>query len=215
MPRPDLTDITIVLDRSGSMSSAVDDTLGGFNTFLDAQKKLPGSANLTLIQFDHEYQPVHRAVPVGSVPPLTRETFVPRGNTALLDAMGRAIVEAGSRLDAIPEGDRPGKVIFVVLTDGYENSSCEYDRPKVNAMISHQRETYAWEFVFLGANQDAIAAASSIGIPSSNAMTYANNQAGNRAAYEAVHCLVATARSGGRASFTDEDRRRQREAMKA
>src|SRR6185437_887189 len=120
MPNPNFTDITIVLDRSGSMEVIADDTVGGFNQFLKEQKKVPGKALLTLVQFDHEYQFVHQAVPIGSVPLLTRKTYVPRGSTALLDAIGRAINETGQRLAALPEPERPGNVIVMILTDGLE-----------------------------------------------------------------------------------------------
>jgi hypothetical protein len=186
MPRPDLSDITIVLDRSGSMSSVAADTIGGFNRFVADQKAAPGEARLTLVQFDNIYEPVHRGVPIREVPDLTGETFVPRGGTALLDAIGRAIGETGSRLGAMAESDRPGKVFFVVLTDGEENSSREFTRDRINEMIARQRDVYSWQFVFLGANQDAISAAASIGIPTANSMTYAHNAVGTADAFAAL-----------------------------
>jgi hypothetical protein len=206
MPDPDFCDFTVVLDRSGSMHSVASDTVGGFNRFVEDQKAAPGRAVLTLVQFDTEYEFVHRAVPVGQVPPLD---FHPRGGTALLDALGRAIVETGERLAAMPEDARPGKIAFVVLTDGQENSSREYTRERVFEMIRRQNEEYSWQFLFLGANQDAISAASSIGIPAAAAMTYAGTGQGTARAMNSASSALRSYRCGPRGqsvSFTDEDR---------
>jgi hypothetical protein len=212
--RQDLADLTIVLDRSGSMSAVKADTIGGFNTFLRDQQQVPGDARLTLVQFDTEYEFVHRGAPIRDVPPLNDTTFVPRGGTALLDAVGRAINEAGARLAAIPEADRPGKVIFVILTDGGENSSTEYTRDRVFQMISHQREKYAWEFVFIGANQDAIAAGQSLGIAKGSSMTYAANAVGTQSAFASTSNNLRSYRTGltPDAAFTDDDRKKQADA---
>ena len=139
MPDPKKCDITVVLDRSGSMEAVADDTIGGFNHFVKDQREEAGSACLTLVQFDTEYEFVHRALPIAEVPRLTRQTFRPRGGTALLDALGRSINETGARLAAMPEAERPGRVVFVVLTDGEENSSREFHAAKVGQMIAHQR----------------------------------------------------------------------------
>lgn len=215
MPRPDLCDITVVLDRSGSMASVASDTVGGFRAFVEDQKKAPGSAVLTLVQFDTEYEFVHRGLPIASVPPLE---FRPRGGTALLDAIGRAVVETGERLAAQPESDRPGKVVFVILTDGQENSSREYTRARVAEMIRHQREVYAWDFVFLGANQDAIAVAGSMNIAPDAALTYASNSVGTRAAFAAAsrgmtsNRLAASRGSGPEAYIVQADRDAQEKA---
>lgn len=135
----DCTDITILLDRTGSMASAVTDTIGGFNTFLQGQKAEPGRCLLSLVQFDDidPQEIIHDAKAIAEVPELTGETFVPRGRTPLLDALGKAIVRTGQRLAALPETDRPNKVIFVILTDGQENASREYTRPQVFDMIDH------------------------------------------------------------------------------
>jgi hypothetical protein len=211
--KPDFSDITVVLDRSGSMASVADDTIGGLNRFVDDQKNHPGQAILSLYQFDDIYEAVHRAVPLPSVPPLTRETFVPRGSTALLDAIGRAIVETGDRLSAMPEYERPSTVVFVVTTDGRENASKEYTRDKVNEMIAHQRDVYGWHFVFLGANQDAISTAAALSIPAANAMTYAANRVGVAAAFGATSRGVANLRAGNKgAVYNTADREEQRKA---
>lgn len=161
MMRKDLSDITMVIDRSGSMESIRADAEGGINTFIESQKKEAGEALLTLVQFDTEYEFLHRGSPIGHVP---RYTLVPRGATALLDAIGRAINETGSRLAAMPEPERPGLVVFVIVTDGHENSSKEFTRDKIRQMIEHQQSVYQWQFTFLAANQDAFAEGATLGI---------------------------------------------------
>jgi len=190
------TDITIVLDRSGSMSSVASDTIGGFNRFLADQRIAAGTASITLHQFDHEFETLINAQDVKAAADLTPATFVPRGNTALLDAIGRAIVNTGARLQAKSETERAGKVVFVIITDGQENASHEYDHGKVFEMISHQRDKYSWEFVFLGANQDAIKTASRMGVATANAMTYAHNAAGTAAAFTSTSSNLRRMRSG-------------------
>ena len=159
--RTDLTDITVVMDRSGSMQSRRTDAEGGLNAFIEKQKTEPGEAVFTLVQFDNVYEFVHTAVPIKSVPPYT---LVPRGgSTALLDAVGRAINETVHRLAKMNEADRPGLVIFVIITDGEENSSKEFKKAQIKAMIQHQTAVYGWQFTFLGANQDAFAEGGGIG----------------------------------------------------
>ena len=172
------THIAVVVDRSGSITSIRSDTIGGFNTFLRDQQAEPGEATLSLVLFDHEYQPVYTMRPLAEVPELTTETYVPRGNTALLDAIGRTINETGAALAAIPEAERPGRVVFVIITDGHENSSREFNRYRVLEMIRHQSDVYGWQFVFLGANQDAIVEAGSIGIKAANAVSYTASSVG-------------------------------------
>ncbi|MCA9271003.1 MAG: VWA domain-containing protein, partial [Planctomycetales bacterium] len=164
--RNDLTDITLVVDRSGSMASIREDAEGGVNDFIRRQAAEPGEAWLTLVQFDTEYEFVHRGVRVQDAAPYVLQ---PRGMTALLDAMGRAVVETGQRLARLPECDRPGLVVFVVMTDGLENSSREFSGPQVKEMIEHQQKVYNWQFTFLGANQDAFAEADAVGIAAGGA----------------------------------------------
>ena len=176
----DYTHITMILDRSGSMDSVQDDTIGGFNAFLKDQQTQPGHATLSLVQFDDQYERLHDFAPIGTVAELSRATFQPRGSTALLDAMGRAIHETGRALSLLPEDRRPAKVIVVTLTDGYENASRKFTRQDIFSQITHQREHYAWEFVFIGANQDAISTGESIGIQASHAITYAPTAAGQQ-----------------------------------
>lgn len=208
------TDISIVLDRSGSMVSVRDDTIGGFNSFLSDQKQAAGFATITLAQFDDVYEVVYSAAPISDAKPLDRSTFVPRGATALLDAIGRTIEDAGSRLEAMAEDERPEKVVFVILTDGEENSSKKFTAQKINEMITHQRDVYKWDFVFLGANQDAITTASNIGIPMQGALTYAANAAGTQDAFSSLSKQMVSARVdlSGRIGFSEEDREKQRKA---
>ena len=171
----DLSDITIILDRSGSMSSIRADAEDGLNTFIEKQKQQPGRANFTLVQFDHEYQIVHNGIPIASVPHCTLE---PRGNTALYDAIGRTINDIGARLKSLPESDRPGLVCVVILTDGMENASREYTAARVKEMIEHQTNVYKWQFTYLGANQDAFLVAGAIGIPKAASANYATAAVG-------------------------------------
>lgn len=190
------TDITIVLDRSGSMHGVKSDTIGGFNQFMAEQRKAPGSAVITLHQFDDVFETVFSAKDIKTAPDLTPETFQPRNNTALLDAIGRSIKDTGKRLSDQPEDVRPGKVVFVIITDGLENASHKFTSQQVFDMITHQREKYHWQFVYLGANQDAIATAANMGIATANAMTYAHNHLGTVSAYASVSKNLVKMRSG-------------------
>lgn len=205
-----LTDITIVLDRSASMHVVREATVNGYNTFVREQAKLPGQALLSLVQFDDQYDTVYSGVECSQVKPLTEAAFIPRGNTALLDAIGRTIDTVGVRLDAMPEAQRPGKVVIVIHTDGMENASRRYTRSQVFEMITHQREVYGWDFVFLGANQDAIAAGAAIGVPAHSSLSYAHDDDGASAVMDAMSNYVGTVRSLGSATFTAADREQQR-----
>jgi uncharacterized protein YegL len=214
--KTDYTDISIVLDRSGSMESIRQDAIGSFNVFLQDQKTVPREATITLVQFDDQFEVVYRAIALNEAPNLTPQTFVPRGSTALLDAIGRTIDETGQRLASLPEADRPESVIFVILTDGEENSSRHYSTARINDLIHHQRDVYNWQFVFLGANQDAIMTASRLGIASAQAMTFAASPVGAKAAMGAVSKHLKQRRMKLEASiaFDDEDRKQQEDALK-
>jgi Mg-chelatase subunit ChlD len=166
-----LTDIVVVLDRSGSMASIVDDTIGGFNAFVDRQKKGEGHARLTLVEFDHEYTVVYERKDIHDVPQLDQRTYVPRGNTALLDAIGRTIIAIRGAIAVDRPSEQPAHVVFVIITDGMENSSSEFTRSQILEMIrAHQEE--GWEFLFFGANQDAIGEAASMGIDAARAASW-------------------------------------------
>lgn len=189
------TDISVLLDRSGSMASIKADTIGGFNEFLAAQKAEPGEATMTLVQFDSSgYDRVIDAKPLAEAEPLTDHTFQPRGSTPLLDSMARIIQETGERLRAMNPTERPEKVIVVIVTDGEENCSKEFTRDEVMAMVTHQRGAYKWDFIYLGANQDAIRAAAQVGIPSFMAANYTGHN--TRKAYRAAATLTSASRSG-------------------
>lgn len=214
----DLVEIIFVLDRSGSMSTIKIDTEGGFNTFIEEQKKAAGEVKVSLYQFDDKYETVYEGKPIKDVPALN---LVPRNWTALLDAMGKTINNVGARLADTPEEQRPAKVIVVFMTDGGENASKEYTRDSVMKKIKHQEEVYNWNFVFIGANQDAIATAASVGINAKNAMTYTGNALGTTFAYSSLSSSVLRTRSAVSAGdfsttceFTDEDRKKQDEAAK-
>jgi len=159
-----LTEIAFILDRSGSMASCAEAAIAGFNQFIRDQRQQPGQARLTLVLFDDQYETPTQAVPLPEVVELDTTTFVPRGSTALLDAIGRTIDELGARLAGIPEADRPGCVIVPILTDGFENASHTFTYEEIQQKITHQRDVYQWQFLFLGANQDAIASGARIGI---------------------------------------------------
>lgn len=217
MAKPNYTHIAIVLDRSGSMNSVKSDTIGGFNHFLNDQKQAPGEATLTLAQFDHVYEVVHDHVEIHCVPPLDDRTYQPRAGTALLDAIGRTIDSLGARLAAMPEQDRPGKVICVILTDGMENASRQYSSEKVFEMIGHQQEKYGWEFVFLGANQDAIATAARMGIHAGSSLTYAASSEGTTSAWMSLSAGARRRRASSDIAadyFNLADRKKQDDLQK-
>jgi uncharacterized protein YegL len=183
------TNIHFVLDRSGSMWETLNDTIGGFNAFIEAQKKDGnGECNMSLHQFDHEYETIYTNKPISEVDLLDNKTFVPRGQTALVDAIGRTISNASSSTDEV-------KNIVVILTDGEENASKEYKYDTISKMIQ-KKETEGWEFVFLGANQDAIKTAACLGIKQNSAMTYNQTPQNVRACFSGLSSAISRARSG-------------------
>ncbi|KZE64813.1 hypothetical protein AWM68_09135 [Fictibacillus phosphorivorans] len=166
-----LTEIVFLLDRSGSMSGLEKDTIGGFNAFVKRQCELDGETVLTTVLFDDQYEVLCSGAPASSVH-LTNDAYYVRGTTALLDAVGKTIVDVGHRLSQVNEEDRPGKIIFVITTDGMENASQEFSYEKVKDLIRHQQEKYSWEFIFMGANIDVAKEAASIGIKEENAFHF-------------------------------------------
>ncbi|MGW5238529.1 vWA domain-containing protein [Monashia sp. NPDC004114] len=187
MTNANLTHLYFLLDRSGSMQSIKDDTEGGFNAFIEEQRKQPGDCRVTLAQFDDQYEEVYRDLPLAAVPPLQLQ---PRGSTALLDSIGRLVGEAGSRLAALPEEQRPGIVVVGIMTDGHENASRELTHPQVKQMIERQSKDYSWQFLYLGADQDAIEVGSSIGVSAAHSMTYGRGRV--------AAAMAATSRNIGR-----------------
>lgn len=201
------THITVVLDRSGSMCPIADDTIGGFNTFLTEQQTVPGESTFTLVQFDHEYQETVPFSPISEVHPLTVRTYQPRGRTALLDSTARAIRTTGQHLNALTEENRPSKIIFAIITDGYENASRETTHAQLNAQIEEQKNVYKWEFVFLGANQDAIVVGTSLGMNAGSTMSYSANSVGVRNTFQSFSANARLYRSGASSmSFSETDR---------
>ncbi len=190
-----LTEIISLVDRSGSMQSILDDAIGGFNTFLTAQQRQPSEAELSLILFDHEYQIVHQAVDIQQVEPLNQDTYVPRGSIALLDAVGKTIDAVGERLAATPESEKPAQVIISILTDGYENASQTYSKPKVAEMIQHQTEKYNWAFEFQAANMDAFAAAKELSIAPDRVVQFEATSEGVREAFDQQSQRISAMRS--------------------
>ena len=165
---PNLTEIAYILDRSGSMQPMQEPAVAAFNDFIKAQLDVPGDARLTLVQFDDAYEVPVPACFIQDVPQLTAATYVPRGSTALLDAIGRTIKEIDHRLRKLPEAEKPGKVIIAIFTDGAENASHEYTIKHIGDLIRLYRDQKGWEFLFLAANQDAIATATSMGMAEIN-----------------------------------------------
>lgn len=162
-----MIEIDVLLDRSGSMGAVVTDAISGFNSFLAREQNQRPDSILTLVQFDTNYHVVYDGQPVTHCAPLNTQTYQPQGSTALYDAVGRCIVSVGDRLHKTPPHDRPSKVLFAILTDGLENASTQYTSKRIQEMITHQRDVYSWEFVFLAANQDAWAVGSKMGIATS------------------------------------------------
>jgi len=188
MPQ-DYTHITIILDRTGSMESIRDDTIGGFNTFLTQQQAAPGSATLTLVQFDSQnpYEIIHRFRPIRQVPKLTRAKFVPRASTPLLDALGRGINDLEQSLAELEPEYRPAKIVFVVVTDGQENASQEFRKDQIEKMIKARTEQNHWQFVFLSADLAAIEDAGSLGFANRAMQPFAKTQDGVVGVW---HCLA-------------------------
>lgn len=196
MTKPNFTSINVLIDRSGSMGSLTTDTIGGFNTFLQEQKDTPGEAIFTLCLFDTRYQIVQECVPLAEAVPLNTSTYRPSGGTALLDALGQTINKVGVNLSNMNEEDRPSKVIFLVITDGEENSSTEFAIEKIKEMVTHQRDVYSWEFVFMGANIDSIAAGASLGVSTANSMNYVSNSVGTKGLYATASASLRNYRAG-------------------
>lgn len=208
----DLFDVTVILDRSGSMGSCRVEAEGGLNRFIEDQKRQPGRTIFTLVQFDDVYEFVHKGVPVEQV---GHCPLVPRGYTALYDAVGRAIVETGERLKKLPEAERPGVVMFAILTDGMNNASKEFTCERVREMIEHQRSVYNWQFMFLGANHDPFATAGAMGIPAQATSGYSTTS--SKAAFAGVGTnalrMKTASLTGGDVSAANSYTQTEREEM--
>lgn len=190
-----LTEIVAVLDRSGSMGNLVQDTIGGYNSFIEKQKELEGECKVSLIVFDNKYDEVYNGIDINKVPVLTNESYFARGGTALLDAIGKTINSVGKRLQDTPEEDRPEQVIFVITTDGAENSSMEFNVSLIKEMIDHQKDVYNWDFIFMGANIDAIGGGADMGLSRGMSMNYDATSKGTTSLYMAVSNGIKKKRS--------------------
>lgn len=204
--KQNLTELVFILDRSGSMSGLEKDTIGGFNSMLDKQKKVDGEAFVTTVLFDNEYEVLHDRNNMRNVKLITENEYFVRGTTALLDAIGVTINNIGKALSQSDENERPSKVMFVIITDGMENSSTEYTYGKIKKMIEHQKSKYAWDFIFLGANIDAIETASKFGINEDRATNFCSDSAGTQLNYKVVSEAVSCFRQGKKvtAKWKDE-----------
>lgn len=190
----DLTRIIVILDRSGSMNSIRDDAIGGFNAFVEEQKAVPGEATLTLVQFDDKYEPNYENIPLDEVDDLDETTFVPRGSTALLDAIGRTVVGACADIDKMAEEARPGKVMVAILTDGAENASREFNKEQVLNAIT-ERTKAGWEFLYLSADADAFRDAGGYGINVNNIFLFEKTKLGTKRAYKKMSESTTTYRT--------------------
>ena len=188
-----LTEIVFILDRSGSMGGLENDTIGGFNGFVKKQAEM-GQTSLTTVLFDDKYEILHNGVDAGNVV-LTGDEYYTRGSTALLDAVGKTITDVGKRLNETPEASRPGKVIFVITTDGLENSSREFSYNEIKHMIAHQSDKYAWDFIFMGANIDVAMEGGKLGVKADRAVSFTASEKGVRKMFGCVDALCCELRS--------------------
>lgn len=188
-----MTELVFILDRSGSMAGLEQDTIGGFNSMLEKQRREPGEAVVSTVLFDNENEVIHDRVSIAEVPCLTEKEYCVRGCTALLDAVGEAINHIGNVHKYARKEDVPERTLFIITTDGMENASHRYTYEKVRSMIERQKEKYGWEFIFLGANIDAAAEARKFGIDESMSADYHCDSAGTALNYkvisEAISCV--------------------------
>lgn len=194
MMKKDLTELVFILDRSGSMSGLESDTIGGYNAMLKKQKEEPGEAIITTVLFDDRYELLHDRINLRGIAPITDNEYFVRGSTALLDAVGRTINKIGNVQKRTAKEERAENVMFIITTDGMENASREFSYEKVRAMIQHQKSNYGWEFIFLGANIDAIATAERFGINKDRATNYNPDGEGTLLNYEVISETVSSIR---------------------
>ena len=211
-----LTELVFIIDRSGSMHGLEGDTIGGFNSMLEKQKKEEGHAFVSTILFNDKSVVVHDRVNIKKVQPMTRHQYQVGGCTALLDAVGGAIKHIAGIHKYARKSDIPEKTLFVIITDGMENASCHYSMERVKEMIKKEQEKYGWEFMFLGANIDAVAAANNIGISEDRAVKFCCDEAGTELNYLAVDKVVTSVRGGfeiprfWKADIEEDEKRRGR-----
>ncbi|MDF2656893.1 MAG: uncharacterized protein K0R19_3367 [Bacillota bacterium] len=195
--KKNLTELVFILDRSGSMSGLESDTIGGYNSMIKKQKTEDGEANVSTVLFDDKVEMLNKRVSIQEVGALTEKEYFVRGCTALLDAIGQTIHYMGNVQKYAKEEERAGKVLFVITTDGYENSSKEYSYDTIKKMIQHQKDRYQWEFIFLGANIDAAETARQVGIDEDHATNYVADSRGTELNYQAMNIAISCCRSEG------------------
>ena len=213
--KKNLTEIVFILDRSGSMSGLEQDTIGGFNSLIEKQKKEDGEAYISTVLFDHISEVLHDRVDLKKIKPMTEDEYYVRGSTALLDAVGGAIQHIGNVHKYARKEDVPEKTIFVIMTDGYENASRRYDYDEIRRMITRQKKKYGWEFMFLGANIDVISEARKFGVDEEMAVEFLNDKKGTAVSYDAICGAVSNCRTYGAVPPTwkaniENDRRSRR-----
>ena len=192
-----ITELIFVIDQSGSMSGLEDDTIGGFNSMLEKQRNEDGVCHISTVFFDDSSEVIHNRRNISTVEPLTRKDYTPGGSTALLDALGDTINHTVKVQKMLAEDERADNVIFVIITDGEENSSCRFSARKVKQMISHEQEKYGWEFIFLGANIDAVKTADHYGIRANRASNFVCDPTGVEINFCCVSEAVSEIRSNG------------------
>ena len=190
-----LTEMVFILDRSGSMSGKEADTIGGFNSLIEKQKNEDGECLVSVVLFDHEMDVLYDRVSIKDMPAMTEKEYFTRGSTALLDAMGGAIHHIGNVHKYAREEDRPAKTIFVITTDGLENASRIYSADKVRSMVKHEQDKYGWEFLFLGANIDAVETARAYGLREGHAVRYRHDREGVKLNYEVMEDTISYVRA--------------------
>lgn len=195
MANKNLTELVFILDRSGSMAGLEGDTIGGYNSLLEKQRKEVGEATVTTVLFDDQYEMIHDRAAIGKVKDITNKEYFARGMTGLLDAVGKTINHVGNRHKNALDSEVPGKTMVVIITDGYENASREYTLPQIKQMIERQKEMFGWEFLFLGANIDAVSTAAGFGITADRAVTYEADSVGTRMNFDAVSQVIGCARN--------------------
>ncbi|WP_033543768.1 vWA domain-containing protein [Planococcus sp. CAU13] len=190
------TELVFILDKSGSMAGLEKDTIGGFNAFIQKQRGLPGDVRVTTVLFNHAYVLLHDRISLEGVSPLTEDDYEVGGTTALLDAIGSTVQKISNAQKGTMEEQRADKVMFVITTDGMENSSCEYTYKKIHEMIAAKKSTSGWEFIFLGANIDAVATAKQFGVAEDFAVEYHADEEGTQLNYQVLSKAVTSFRTG-------------------
>lgn len=189
-----LTELVFILDRSGSMGGLESDTIGGYNSMMEKQKKEPGEAIITTVLFDDQYELLHDRIKLSAISTITEKEYFVRGSTALLDAIGKSIKKIVNVQRHTAEEEQAERVLFVITTDGMENASREYAYEDIRKMIEHEKEKYGWEFLFLGANIDAISTAERFGIASNRAVRYHSDKKGTAISYDVLNETVTQIR---------------------